>query len=107
MRTVGATRRQVQQQVARAGCSSRWPRRRWALYRESCLLGSAPVVPAVPGVRVGLLGGQVPVVDVTTAYLLLSLAVVATAWAIRRATGPSRTAGDLGGRRWWPALSAQ
>ncbi len=67
------------------------------------------------GVSVGLLGWQFPVVDLTT-YVLLSLAVVATAvgattataaWAVRRATGQARTAGGLGGRRWWPALSAQ
>ncbi|HJX44973.1 MAG TPA: FtsX-like permease family protein, partial [Geodermatophilus sp.] len=79
------------------------------------LIGTVVVVPAVLGVSAGLLPGQVPVVDLTT-YVLLSLVVVATAvgattataaWAVRRATGPGRTAGDLGGRRWWPALSAR
>jgi putative ABC transport system permease protein len=59
------------------------------------LIGTAALVPAVLGVSAGLLPGQVPVVDLTT-YLLLSLAVVATAVgattataarAVRRATG--------------------
>jgi putative ABC transport system permease protein len=79
------------------------------------LIGTAAVVPAVLGVSAGLLPGQVPVVDLTT-YALLSLVVVATAvgattataaWAVRRATGQARTTGGPGGRRWWPALSAQ
>lgn len=59
------------------------------------LIGTAAVVPAVLGVSAGLLPGQIPVVDLRT-YVLLSLAVIATAVAattataaraIRRATG--------------------
>ena len=58
------------------------------------VIGTLAVVPAVLGVSFGLLGWHIPVVDLTT-YVLLSLAVLATAvgatmvtatWAIRRAT---------------------
>jgi len=56
------------------------------------LIGTLAVIPAVIGVSVGLLGWRVPVVDLTM-YVVLSLAVVATAvgatmaaaaWAVRR-----------------------
>jgi putative ABC transport system permease protein len=59
------------------------------------LIGTLAVVPAVLGVSAGLLPGQVPVVDLT-AYVFLSLVLLATAigatnatatWAVRRATG--------------------
>jgi putative ABC transport system permease protein len=66
------------------------------------LIGTLAVVPAVLGVSAGLLPGQVPVVDLT-AYVFLSLVVLATAigatnatatWAVRRATGQARPNGD-------------
>jgi putative ABC transport system permease protein len=59
------------------------------------LIGTLAVIPAVLGVSAGLLPGQVPVVDLT-AYVFLSLVVLATAigatnatatWAVRRAAG--------------------